>query len=189
MVRKNGDHHFSASKYPWWDFHWLLGFHSTNPLTPLSVTHISSLGCSCSVAKFYSRLFVTLRTAARQASLTLTISHGLLKLMTIESVSPSNHLILCHSLLLLPSIFCRVRVFSNESSLCIWWPKHWNFSITPSNEYSGLISFRIDWFVLLAFQWTRKNLLQQHSLKASVLLCSAFFMVQLSHPCMTTSFD
>ena len=137
----------------------------------------------------YSRLFVTLRTAARQASLTLTISHGLLKLMTIESVSPSNHLILCHSLLLLPSIFCRVRVFSNESSLCIWWPKHWNFSITPSNEYSGLISFRIDWFVLLAFQWTRKNLLQQHSLKASVLLCSAFFMVQLSHPCMTTSFD
>ena len=99
---------------------------------------------------------------------------------------PSNHLILCHPLLLLPSMFPSVRVFSNESSLCIRWPKYWSFSISPSNEHSGLISFRMDWFDLLAVQGTLKNLLQLHSLKASVLQCSPFFMVQLSHSYMTT---
>ena len=99
---------------------------------------------------------------------------------------PSNHLILCHHLLLLPSIFASIRVFSNESSLHIRWPKYWRFSISPSNEYSGLISFRIDWFDLLAVQGTLKSLFQHHSLKASALQCSAFFMVQLAHPHMTT---
>ena len=101
---------------------------------------------------------------------------------------PSNHLILCHPLLLLPSIFPNIRVFSNESALCIRWPKYWSFSfnISPSNEYSGLIPFRMDWLDLLAFQGTLKSLLQHHSSKASILQCSAFFMVQLSHPYMTT---
>ena len=108
--------------------------------------------------------------------------------MSIESVEPSNHLILCHPLLLLPSIFPSIRVFSNESALRIRWPKYWSFSfsISPSNEYSGLISFRMDWFDLLAVQGTLKSLLQHHSLKASILCCSAFFIVQLSHPYMTT---
>ena len=108
--------------------------------------------------------------------------------MSIESVMLSNHLILCGPLLLLPSIFPRIRVFSNESAILIRWPKYWNFnfSISPSNEYSGLISFRIDWFDLLAVQGTLKSLLQHHSLKASVLQCSAFFKVPVSHLCMTT---
>ena len=108
--------------------------------------------------------------------------------MSIESVMPSNHLILCHPLLLLPSVFLNIRVFSNESVLCIRWPKYWSFSfnISPSNEYSGLISFRMDWLDLLAVQGTLKSLLQHHSSKASILLCSTFFMVQLSHPYMTT---
>ena len=112
----------------------------------------------------------------------------LLKLMSIESVMPSNHLILCHPLLLLPSIFPSIRVFSKESVLCIRWPKYWSFSynISPSYEYSGLISFRIDWFNLLAVQGTLKSLLQHHSWKASILRCSAFFIVQLSQPYMTT---
>ena len=110
----------------------------------------------------------------------------LLKLMSSESVMPSNHLILCHCLLLPPSIFPSIRVFSNESVLCISWPKYWSFSISPSNEYSGLIFFRIDWFDLLAVQGTLKSLLQHHSPKASILQCSAFFIVQLSHPSMTT---
>ena len=101
-------------------------------------------------------------------------------------VTPSNHLILCHLLLLLPSIYPTIRVFSNESALCIRWPKYWSFSISPSNEYSGLISFRIDWFDLLAVQGTLKSLLQHHSAKASILRRSAFFTVQLSHPYMTT---
>ena len=107
--------------------------------------------------------------------------------MSIESVRPLNHLILCHPLLL-PSIFPSIRVFSKESVLCIWWPKYWSFSfsISPSNEYSGLISFRIDWFDLLAVQGTRKSLLQHYSSKALILQCSAFFIVQLSHPHMTT---
>ena len=123
-----------------------------------------------------------------QASLTITNSRSLLKLTSIESVMPSNHLILCHPLLLLPSIFPSIRVFSNESVLCIRWPKHWsfNFSISLSNESSELISFRIDWFDLLAVQGTLKSLLQHHSSTASILQHSAFFMVQFSHPDMTT---
>ena len=134
------------------------------------------------------RLFATPWTAARQASLSFTISQSLLRLMSIESVMPSNHLILCCPLLLLPSIFPSIRFFSNESVLRIRWPKYWSFSfsINPSNGYSGLIAFRIDWFDLLAVQWTLKSLLQQHSSKASILRCSAFFTVQLSHPYMTT---
>ena len=127
-------------------------------------------------------------TAARQASLSITNSQSLLKLMPIESVMPSNHLILCCPLLLPPSIFPSIRVFSNESALRIRWPKYWSFSfnISPSNEYSGQISFRMDWFDLLAVQGTLKSLLQHHSSKASILWHSAFFVVQLSHPYMTT---
>ena len=126
-------------------------------------------------------------TAAPQASLSFTNSRTLLKLLSIESVIPSNHLILCHPLLLLPSIFPSLRGFSNEWALCIRWPKYWSFSfsISPSSEYSGLISFRIGWFDL-AVQGTLKSLLQHHSSKASVLQHSAFFIVQLSHPHMTT---
>jgi len=125
-------------------------------------------------------------TAAHQASLSITNSHGLLKLKSIELVMLSNHLILCHPLLLSPSIFPSIRVFSNESVLCIRWPKNSSFSISPSNEYSGLIFFRIYWFDLLADQGTLKSLLQHHSSKASILQHSAFFMVHLSHPYMTT---
>ena len=132
------------------------------------------------------QLFVTSWTAACQASLSLTISRSLLKLISLESVMPSNHLILYHPLLLLTSIFLNIRVFSNESVLCIRWPKSWSFSINPSNEYSGLISFKIDWFDLLAVQRTLKSLLQHRSSKASILRHSAFFTVQLSHPYMTT---
>ena len=134
------------------------------------------------------RLFATPWTAAHQASLSITNSWSLLKLMSIESVMPSNHLILCCPLLLPPSIFPSIRVFSNESVLCIRWPKYWSFSssISPSNEYSGLISFRMDWLDLFAVQGTLKSLLQHHSSKASVLRCSACFIVQLSHPYMTT---
>ena len=117
--------------------------------------------------------------AAGQASLSITNSRSLLKLMFIELVMPSNHLILCHPLLLLPSIFPSIRVFSNESVLHIRWPKYWSFSfsISPSNEYSGLISFRMDWFDFLTVQGTLKSLLQHHSSKASILPCSAFFIV------------
>ena len=125
--------------------------------------------------------------AARQASLSFTISQCLLKLMSIESVMPSNHLVFCRLLLLLPSILPSTRVFPNELALHIRWPKYWtfSFSMSPSSEYSGLISFRTDWFDLLAVQGTLKSLLQYHSLKASVLRHSIFFMVQLSHPYMT----
>ena len=132
-------------------------------------------------------LFVSPWTAARQASLSITNSQSLLKFMSIESVMPSNHLVLCRPLLFLPSIFPSIRVFSNESALHIRWPKYWSFSfnINPSNEHPGLISFRMDWLDLLAVQGTLKSLLQQHSSKASVLRCSAFFIVQLSHPYMT----
>ena len=133
------------------------------------------------------RLFVTPWTAARQASLSITNSQSLLKLMSIELVMPSNHLIFCRPLLP-PSIFPSTRVFSNESVLCIRWPKYWSFSFTisPSNEYSGMISFRMDWLDLLAVQGTLKSLLQHHHSKASILWRSAFFIVQLSHPYMTT---
>ena len=134
------------------------------------------------------RLFVTPWTTAQQASLSITNSWGLLKLMSIESVMVSNHLILCHPLLLLPSIFPCIRTISKESVLHFRWPKYWSFSlnISPSNEYLGLISFRINWLDLLTVQETLKSLPQQHSSKASILWYSAFFMVQLSHPYMTT---
>ena len=127
-------------------------------------------------------------TAAWQSSLSITNSWSLFKLMCIESVMPSNHLVLCHRLLLLPALFPSIRIFSNESPLPIKWPKRWSFSfsINPSNGYSGLISFRIDWFDLLAIQGTLKSLIQCYSSKASILQHSAFFMVQLSHPYITT---
>ena len=123
-------------------------------------------------------------TAARQASLSITNSQS--QLMSIEPVMPSNHLILCYPLLLLPSIFPSIRIFSNESVLPNSWPKDWSFSISPSNEYSGLISFKVDWVDLPAVQGTLKSLLQHHSSKALVLQCSAFFIVQLSHLNITT---
>ena len=134
------------------------------------------------------RLFATPWTAAHQTSLFITHSQSLLKLMSIKSVMPSNHLILCRPLLLLPSISPCFRVFSNEPVLCIRWPKYWSFSfsISPSNKHSGLISFRMDWLDLLSIQGTLKSLLQHHSAKASVLQHSTFFIVQLLHPYMTT---
>ena len=134
------------------------------------------------------RLIATPWTAALQASLSFTISWSLLRFMSIESVMPSNHLILCHPLLFLPSIFPSIRVFSSESALHIRWPKYGNFSfsVSPSNEYSELISFKTDWFDLLAVQGTLKSLLQYHSQKALILQRSAFFMVQLSHLYMTS---
>ena len=127
-------------------------------------------------------------TAACQASLSFTISWSLLRLTSIELVMPSKDLVLCCPLLLLPSIFPSIRVFSNELALCVRWPKYWSFSfsISPSNEYSGLISFRIDWFYLLVVQRTLKSLLQHHSSKVSIFWHTAFFRVQLSHPYMTT---
>ena len=127
-------------------------------------------------------------TAACQAPLSSTISWSLLKLISIELVMPSNHLILCRPFLLLPSIFPSIRDFSNESVLHVRWPNYWSFrfSISPSSEYSGLISFRMDWLVPLAVQGTLKSLLQHHSSKASNLQCSAFFIVRVSHPYMTT---
>ena len=153
------------------------------------------LGCceklllySCKVLQFSSveslsrvRLFATPWIAALQASLSITNSRSLLKLMSVELVMPSNHLIICRPLLLPPPIPPNIRVFSNESTLCVRWPKYWSFSfsISPSNEYSGMI-FRMDWLDLLAVQGTLKSLLQHHSSKASLLLCSAFFIVQLS---------
>ena len=140
----------------------------------LYISLVQSLSCV--------RLFVTPWNAAHQASLSITNSQSLPKPMSIESVMPSNHLILCHPLLPLPSLFPSIRVFSNELALCIRWPKYWSFSfsISPCSEYSGLISFRIDWFDLLAVQGTVKSLLQHHSSKVSILWHSAFFMVQLS---------
>ena len=134
------------------------------------------------------RPFATPWTAARQASLSITNSQSSLKLKSIESMMPSNYLILCHPLLLLPSIFPSIRVFSNEAALPIRWPKYWSFSfnISPFNEHSGLISFRMDWLDLLAVQATLKSFLQHCSSKASILQCSGFFTVQLLHPYMTT---
>ena len=162
----------------------LLALTSQQIVTPqCSDTRISSVQSLSQV-----RLFATPWTAPHQASLSITNSWSLLKLMSIESVMPSNHLILCCPLLLPPSIFSSLRVFSNESALCIRWPKYWSFSfnISPSNEHPGLISFRMEWVDLLAVQGTLKSLLQHHSSKASVLRCSAFFIVQLSHFYMTT---
>ena len=134
------------------------------------------------------QLFATPWTAARQASLSFTDSWSLLKLVSIESVMLSIHLVLCHPLLLLPSVLPSIRIFSSELALRIRWPKFWSFSfsISPFNEYSGLISFRVDWLDLLAVQGTRKSLLQHHILKASILWCLAFFMVHLTHPYTTT---
>ena len=154
-------------------------------LTMSMGTGLTRMLFSCSVM---SDSLQTPWTAACQASLLFTISWSLLKLMSTESVMPCNHLILCHPLLLLPSIFPRIRFFSKELVLHIRWPKYWSFSfsISLSKDYSGLISFRIDWSDFLAVQRTLKTLLQHHNLKASILQHSAFFMVQLSHPYMTT---
>ena len=152
------------------------------------MNHITK--CFISAVQLLSRvqLFVTPWTAACQAFLFITNSWSLLKLMSIESVMPSNYLILCHPLLLLPSIFPNIKVFSNESVLCIRWPKYWSFSfsISPSNEYSGLISFRTDWLNLLEVQGTLKSLPLHCNSKASILWHSVFFIAHLSHPHMTT---
>ena len=169
------------------------------PFSRRSSWHSDWTQVSCIAGRFFTAwatrealtlwfsLAVTPWTAACQASLSITSSQSLLKLMSIESVMPSNHLILCRPLLLPPSNIPSIRVFSNESVLCIRWPKFWSFSfsISPSNEYSGLISFRMDWLHLIV-QGTLETFLQHHGLKASVLLCSAFFIVQISHPHMTT---
>ena len=154
--------------------------YSQSPSMTKNSSSVQSLSCV--------RLFATPWTTAHQTSLSLTNFWSLLKLLSIELVMPSSHLILCHPLLFLPSIFPSVRVFSNESVLRMRQPKYWSFSfsISPSKEYSEVISFRMDWLDLLAIQETLKSLLQHHSSKASVLWCSAFFIVQLSHPYMTT---
>ena len=171
---------------------WELKFPVTTFLSKYHRLHIPPLTGFISLVQFsYSVMSNSLQhhgLQALQASLFITNSQSLLKLMSIESVMPSNYLILCHLLLLLPSIFPSIGVFFSQSVLCIRWPKYWSFSfsISPSNEYSGLISFKIDWFDLLAVQGTLKSLLHHHSLKLSVLRCSAFFVVQLSHPYMPT---
>ena len=155
-------------------------------ISRMQIQRYSSVQFSCSVAS--NSLQPHELTAARQASLSITNSRSSSKLMSIELVMPSNHLILCCPLLHLPSIFPSIRVFSNESALHIRWPKYWNFSfnIRPPNEHPGLISFRMDWLDLLAAQGTLKSLLQHHSSTASILQRSAFFRVQLLHPYMTT---
>ena len=150
-------------------------FQDSHKLSQFIVTVVQSLSCV--------QLFATPWIAAGQASLSITISLSLLKLKSIKQVIPLNHLILCHPLLLLSSILSSFRVFSSELALHIRWPKYWslNFSISPSNDYSGLISFRIDWFDVLAVQGTLRSLFQHHSQKVSILWCSAFFVVQLSY--------
>ena len=167
-------------------YHGLHGWHS---FLEWSVRRVN-FGTQFSSVQLLSRvwLFATPWTAARQTSLSITNSQSPSKLMSIESVMPSSHLILCHPLLLLPSIFPSIRVFSNESALRIRWPKYWSlsFNISPSNEHPGWVSFRMDWLDLIAVQVTLKHLLQHHSSKASIRQCSAFFIVQLSHPYMTT---
>ena len=181
---------------PWSSFANLTGFLVIMTLTSLCRCMTSNFqGLLCGGLQFSSvqllsrvRLFATPWTAARQASLPITNSWSPPKPMSIELMMPSNHLILCRPLLLLPSVFPSIRVFSNESALCMRWPKYWScsFKISPSNEHPGLISLRKDWFDLLAVQGTLKSLLQHHSSKASILQHSAFFIVQLSHPYMTT---
>ena len=169
-------HHLFRNIYSWY-----FNVHSSHLFSMQQFSSVQLLSCVW--------LFATPWTAAHQASLSITNSRSLLKLMSIESVMPSNHHILCHPLLLLlPSIFPSIRDFSSESVLHIRWPKYWSFSfnISLSNEYSGLISFRMDWLDLLAIQGTLKSLLQHHNSKASILQHSAFFIVQLSHPYMTT---
>ena len=154
--------------------------------TGIESESVKSLSSVQSLSRVW--LLVTPWTVAHRATLSITKSRSLLKLMSIKSVMPSNHLILCHPLLFLSSVFPSIRIFSNKSVLRIRWPKYWSisFSISPSSEYSGLISFWIDWLDLLAVQGTLKSLLQHHTSKASVPHCSAFFIVQLSHPYMTT---
>ena len=168
---------------------WIIIFYDAGKTSGIISNHSRFLNSIQSV-QFLShiRLFVTPWTAACQASQSITNSWTLYKLMSIESVMLSNHLIFCCPLLLLPSTFPSIRVFSNESVLHIRWSKYWSFSfgISPSNEYSGLISFRMDWLELFAGQGTLKSLLQHHSSKASILQHSAFFIVQLSHPYITT---
>jgi len=149
-------------------------------------THTRVCSCSCCSVTKSCPILCAPWTAAHQAPLSFTISQSLRKLMSVESVMPSNHLILCRPLLLLPSVFPSIRVFSNQSALCIRWAKYWSFSINPSSEYSGLLSFRIDWFDLLAVQGTLKSLLQHHSSKASIRQGSAFFVIQLSYLYVTT---
>ena len=157
-----------------------------NSIFVKSSVQFSSVQYSHSLSRVW--LFATPWTAPCQASLSITNSWSLLRLMSIESMMPSNHFILCCPLLFLPSIFPSIRVFPNESALRIRWPKYWSFSfsISPSNEYSGLISFRMDWHDLLAVQGTLKSFLQHHSSKVTILQCTAFFMVQFSHPYLTT---
>ena len=159
-------------------FSWNFLFFFKDPISSVQFSHL--LSCV--------RLSVTQWTTAHQASLSITNPRSPEKPMSIESMMPSNHLILCHPLLLLPSVIPSIGVFSNYSALHIRWPKYWSFSlnISPSNEHQGLISFRMDWLDLLAVQGTLKSLLQHHSSEASILQCSAFFIVQLSHPYMTT---
>ena len=181
---------FTQCKYTCWIFIDVYVFVTTTTIkiqkvpinlkSSLSLVVVQSLSCIW--------LFVTPWAAAFQASVSFTISWSLLKLMSIESEMPSNHLILCCPLLLPPSIFPSIRVLSSESVLSLVWPKYcsFSFSISPSNEYSGLIFFRINWFDLLAVQWTLKSLLQHYSSKASILQCSAFFIVQFLHPYMKT---
>ena len=163
----------------WWGDVQFYGSWYSGAVEPLCGDKFSSVQSLSHV-----QLFATPWTAACQASLSITSSWSLLKLMSIKSVMPSNDLILCHPLLLLTSVFPSTRVFSNESVLHIRWSKYWSFSlsISPSSKYSGLISFRMDWLDLLAVQGTLKSLLQHHSSKASILQHSAFFIVQLSHP-------
>ena len=151
---------------------------SISLLNILAVVVVQLLSC----VQFFANPW----TAARQASLSLTVSQSLLKLMSTESVKPSSHLILCCPFLLLSLIFPSIRVFSKKSALHIRWPKYWSFSISPSNDYSGLISFRINWFDLFSVQGTLKSLLQHHSSKTSIIWCSPFLMVQLAHLYMTT---
>ena len=159
--------------------HWQVG---SLPLVPLgTIIEFRSVQFSCSVMSSALRS----HGPACQTSLSISNSQSLLKFMSIKSVMPSNFFILYCPLLLLPSVFPSIRVFSSESGLCIRWPKYWNFNISPSNEHWGLISFRMDWLDLLAVQGTLKSLLQHHSSKASILQCSAFFIVQLSHLYMT----
>ena len=171
-----------------WDFFCFINLFVCVPVPNCSDYCSFAVYCEISSVQSLSRvqLFMTPWTAARQASLSITNSWSLPKLMSIESVMPSNHLILCRPLLLMPSIFPSIRVFSNESVLSIRWPKYWSFSFSTSPSNSGLISFRMDWLDLLAVQGTLKSLLQHHSSKASIVWHSAFFIVQLSHPHTTT---
>ena len=178
-----------AWKFPWTEEHGTLQSMGSQRVRHDWATSLFTLTLNNKWMSLSSdQLFVTPWTAAHQASLSIINFQGLPKLDSIELVMPCNHLILCRLLLLLPSIFPSIRVFSNESVLHIRWPKYWSFSfsISPSNEYSGLISFSIDWLDLLEVQGTLKSLLQHHSSKPSILWCLTFFIVQLSHPYMTT---